>query len=253
MTQDQPASPTDTRPICLITRPEDAAQELARIARDLGYETIISPVLRITFEPPVLAATDSDRTGVIVTSQHAVAWLDKADPGRKVSVYAVGPRTAADARALGYDAWEGPGDADGLVRALIEERPTKALVHLRGAHTRGDVAQRLSAAGIPTEETIVYHQHAQKLSTPAQDALNGARPVVIPLLSPRSAAIVTSGPPPLAPCIIVALSAAVAGNQAWGPDVPMRVCSAPDLRSLQVRLSEVLDTEAWVEGARAGR
>lgn len=63
------------------------------------------------------------------------------------------------------------------------------MLHFRGQDTRGEVAERLAEAGIPTQSVAGYEQVAQSLTPKAQHLLTGEGPVVAPIFSPRTAQI----------------------------------------------------------------
>ena len=65
--------------------------------------------------------------------------------------------------------------------------PDGQLVHLRGQHTRGDVALRLSKGGVTCDDVVVYDQVAQVFTQEARDILGGEDCVIAPLFSPRTA------------------------------------------------------------------
>jgi hypothetical protein len=75
--------------------------------------------------------------------------------------------------------------ADALV-ARLGGTARPALVHLRGRHQRGDVAERLGPRATIRAAHVVYDQ----VALPARRGLcrgAGARPLIVPLFSPRSA------------------------------------------------------------------
>jgi uroporphyrinogen-III synthase len=97
-----------------------------------------------------------------------------------------------------------------LVSRVLAERPKGPLLHLRGQHARGDVAARLTAGGVGTVERVVYDQRARPLSEEAGAVLGGAAPVVAPVFSPRSAALLAQVGRVVAPLAIAAISPAAA-------------------------------------------
>jgi uroporphyrinogen-III synthase len=118
--------------------------------------------------------------------------------------------------------------------ALILREKPQALIHLRGREARGDLAQRLSAAGVFTQERVVYAQDAQRLSDEAVSVLSGKAPVLVPLFSPRSAEILGTawqGLATHAPLVVVAISQAVAEAAAFCPTKPV-LSAHPDAHSV---------------------
>ena len=200
----------DRSPILLITRPEAAAEAFAQqVQDDLGrqVETVISPLIGI--EPCEPESPIPDHSGLILTSANAVPAVTRLGIAKGTVAWCVGSRTAQAARALGFDARDAGGDAEALVQMILRHRPAGRLLHLRGEISRGDVADRLSSAGFPCEEIVVYRQNAQALSKEASEVLSGINPVVIPLFSPRTAAILFGNGPFGAPMHVVSMSEAV--------------------------------------------
>ncbi|TNB87688.1 uroporphyrinogen-III synthase, partial [Paracoccus marcusii] len=161
--------PPAPRPILLMTRPGDDSE---RTAARIGADVIVAPILQIV---PVDhdGAALARAPGLVFTSAHAVA---SAGPGRGRPAICVGERTGQVARDAGFAVIQGAGTADSLV-PLIAASPVP-LVHPHGRH----LAQRLAVPGI-----VVYDQRPQPLTARARAALMGARPVVVPVYSPRSA------------------------------------------------------------------
>jgi uroporphyrinogen-III synthase len=74
------------------------------------------------------------------------------------------------------------------------------------------------------EELVTYDQQAQMLNKDAELALNGQKPVIFPLFSPRTATILSEQGPFFAPLHVIALSKAVA--EALGGDTAEQVTVA---------------------------
>ncbi len=162
-----------TAPLCLLTR--SLAQSQAFAAELPSVECLIAPILRIealAFDAARVAAAP----GLIFTSANAVPFAGAAR-GRPALV--VGPQTALAARAAGFVVQEGPGDALGMLPLLAGR---EGWLHLHGRHR---------ARALPVEGIAVYDQIAQPLSAAAQAALAGARRLILPLFSPRSAALLS--------------------------------------------------------------
>ena len=125
--------------------------------------------------------------------------------------WCVGDKTAQTAQSAGFDARSAAGDSEDLVAMILSgDRPSAPLIHLHGEHTRGDVAARLTAAGVPCQSLALYAQVPSKPTEAARDALSGETPVILPLFSPRSAAIMAGFGGLTAPLHIIAMSDAVA-------------------------------------------
>lgn len=214
------------KPTLVLTRPKAASE---RVQRELGVDGVISPVLEI-----VGLGVEMDLSpyrGVILTSANVVGFMPDL---RGVPAYCVGARTA---EASGADVRLIARDADDLVARIEAEGP---LLHAHGVHTRGDVAKRLSLAGIETVSLAVYDQEDRAPSDEARRALTGG-PAVLPLWSPRSATLVGSQVGPLGDQVqVIALSPAVA--QAWkkatGGDCAL--CAQPTYQEMTARIAAAM-------------
>ncbi len=76
-----------------------------------------------------------------------------------------------------------------LVELVTRNSTTKPfrILHLRGAHTAGNLVKQLTLSGIEASAHIVYDQELLPLNHIAKSLLLGSSPVVIPLFSPRTA------------------------------------------------------------------
>ena len=201
------------RPTILITRPEMAGLKFAdQVRARLGCEVsiLLSPVMRIEFSENTPDLTYV--TALIFTSRNGVTAFCRSTPRREIPCYCVGDATAQHAADEGLNAMSCSGTANDIVTRIIADHETGPCLHIRGEHGVGDVAKRLSDAGIPTREEVMYRQEPEKLSLAAQTLLQGEEPVVLPLFSPRTARLVFSSAQIAAPLKVVALSENVAAN-----------------------------------------
>jgi uroporphyrinogen-III synthase len=189
-----------------MTRPLAAGQ---RFVGQLGVavDTLFAPLMQIELieAPPV----GPGLTSIILTSENGALAAAQMRGLPKVA-YCVGDRTAQVARDAGFDPISAQGDALALVELILSGPQTGPLLHIRGEHVRGDVAERLNAAGIDTQDCIAYRQQNLPLAPAAIAALMGKRPVILPLFSPRSVTILAEQGPFLAPLYVVSISRAVA-------------------------------------------
>lgn len=199
-----------TLPTLLITRPLERAQRFAaqcEAAFGSAIPTQIAPVVRIeALTAPDLSTYDA----VIFTSESGVAVV-RGEPGPRVA-WVVGPRTAAAASAAGYSVQGGGGDVDALIDSIQAARPDGALIHLRGAESRGNLAPRLCDAGLNVKAAVVYRQTDCEISPAGRAALAGQVPLVLPVFSVQSARRLLAYDID-APHTVVAISAAV--GEAW--------------------------------------
>ena len=222
-----------TAPLCLLTRP--LAQSQAFAAELSGVECLIAPILRIealSFDHARIAAAP----GLIFTSANAVPF---AGPGQGRPALAVGPQTAAAARAAGFVVEEGPGDALGMLPMLAGRQ---GWLHLHGRHR---------ARALPVDGIAVYDQVAQPLSAAAQAALAGARRLILPLFSPRSAALLSDAAAAAqAPIAVVAISARA--DAAYRGPARLRITAPQPEGAAMLRVISSLavgerSRTAWVE------
>lgn len=227
--------PPAPAPIVLMTRPAVQAVPAAdalRAARP-GLRVVVAPLMEIAPRPLSVAA--EGYAGLIFTSVNGVAGFAAQSGLRDRPVWCVGDATADAARRAGFAApvTAGPqgGDAESLLKLLLQARPAAPLLHLRGAHARGDLAPRLTAAGLRCDATVIYDQLAQPLPAEGRSALAGRDPVVVPLYSPRSARLAAQAVAQVAVTADlhpVAISPAAAA--AWTdsrPELP-RISARPD-------------------------
>ncbi len=80
-----------------------------------------------------------------------------------------------------------------LAGAIIAAQETGPLFYLRGADTRGDLSERLNSAGIET--TCPYHlpTRTPPAGPAALQLVRSEGPVVLPVFSPRSGAVLAQG------------------------------------------------------------
>lgn len=226
----------------LITRPEAAARRFAAALCAAAGEvpTLIAPVLEIEEIAGALGRSPlapGDARGVIFTSVHAVAAF-VAQSDARPQAWCVGNATAAVARAAGFHAQSAAGHVDDLFRLLVGAGISGPFLHPRGKVTRGALAERMSAAGLPTTEVVIYDQIARDPGPEARALLQGCAPLVLPLFSPRSARLVAeAAQAATAPLHLVAISRAAA--ESWNDAAPDRaqtliIAAQPDAQAMRV-------------------
>ena len=206
----------------LLTRPLPAARRFlaaCEAARSAAIPAILSPALQII---PVQVTLTERPAALLLTSENGAARA--GDLGLAgLPAWCVGPQTAAAAAAQGLRTIEVGPDVQGLLKGLLRARPPGLLLHLRGEHARGELAEHLRAAGLRAEEAVAYRKEPRSPSPEARAALDGPGPMVLPLFSPRSAALVAAWPSRAA-LRVVAMSEAVA--RAAAPLRPERLLLA---------------------------
>ena len=222
-----------SRPIpVLLTRP---AAQGDRFAADLRarFGNAVDPVASPLMAPELLCPDwpEGDYSCLILTSETGVEGavrlrdLGRVLPGRAICV---GDRTAAVARAVGFDAQSAQGDAEALIALILAGDDPGPFLHLRGKDARGDIAPRLAAKGRSAVAAVVYDQRAVPLTDRARGLLGGTSAVIVPLFSPRSADLLAAQGPFASPLLVAALSPAVAARAEALVPQRMVVAARPD-------------------------
>ncbi len=231
-----------SRPLAtLLTRPQPQSDRFAAalVARFGPRLTITnSPLIAPAFLSPTLAKRPY--SALILTSETGAQSVAH-HPNLPSRAYCVGHRTAQTARSLGLTALSADGDAGDLIALIRAAAESGPLLHLRGVDARGDIAATLSAAGIPTDQSITYDQRPQPLSAAARALLDGANPVLLPLFSPRTATLLAAQGPFRAPLLVASLSAAVAAAAAPLAATRQATADAPNADALLTAVSTIID------------
>lgn len=216
----------------LLTRP---AAQAARFAEELAarFGNRLRPVISPLMAPRYLAPDwpDAAYSTLILTSEtgaEAAARLraqGRVLPDRAVCV---GDRTAHAAQEAGFSASSAQGDAEALLTHILSSGDPGPFLHLRGRDARGDIAPRLAAQGRPAHAAIVYDQEALPLTDDAVQVLGGRDPVVVPLFSPRSVALLAERGPFNAPLLVAAISPAAAARAAALRPLRLVTAGRPD-------------------------
>lgn len=223
---------SDETPRILLTRPLAASRKFAEALETQGLNVMHAPVQDIQ---PVAFDMPYKMAGAIFTSRNGVGAVDGAD----LPCWCVGDATTRAAQTAGWRAKSAGGDAEALLKRILADAPAIPLVHFRGAFARGNLAQRLSEAGVETHEVVVYQQVSVPLSPDALAVLNGENPVILPIFSPRSAAQLVQQGPFSAPLVVVAMSDAVASEAAALAPARLVVAEKPDAGSMVAAIKQM--------------
>jgi uroporphyrinogen-III synthase len=235
----------------LITRPEPEARRMAAEVQALcdAVTVVISPVMRIAYDG-VLPEMSGEEV-LIFTSRHGVEGFCRLSARWDFTCYAVGDATAEAAEAQGMRAISAGGDAEALLARIAAEGVHGPFVHLRGAHVAADIAGALRAAGHLARDAVVYDQVEAALSAGAQALLQGAQPVILPLMSPRTARIVLGQAGPItAPLYIAAISRKVADNVPEGVARRVDIAETPDLPGMLALVQHQVQMAKRLEGGK---
>lgn len=224
---------SDKKSTLLLTRPKAQSESFwdtcePRIGGSV--RVLISPIVEIV---PTQFDIDLDAyKTIVVTSGNAVEILSEKLDGRSVAT--VGQRTAlrasefgASSLCLGQDVAEFDSNLGKI------EGPA---LHVRGVHSRGHLPETAHGLGLAFDECVVYEQSECRLSTDAKRALL-QHGVIVPLFSPRSAALV-SQVPTSAELIVLAISEGTA--QAWRGEASVIVADNPTASSMLSLIEAVI-------------
>ncbi len=177
-------------PRILVTRPTDDAAPLVVRLRELGIDSIVSPILEIN----LIDGPDVDLSGVqgvVLTSVNGVRALAHRTRRRDMPCYAVGDATARQAATCGFTSIQSAsGDIDDLARLISAhcDPDAGALLHATGSVTAGDLAAMLAPKNFSVRRKMLYDaKTVQTLPPEAEKALQGAALDGVVLFSPRTA------------------------------------------------------------------
>lgn len=174
----------------LITRPIAEAEKTGAKLERMGYRAIYAPMLRV--EPISFEIPEDERT-LIVTSLNGARY-GLANIGNKSRpIFAVAEKTAAEARALGFNnITVGPGTARQLVPLLLECGLTqkRAYTHLCGSVISYNIASVLRDAGLDAENTVTYQTLPNRVFSPSvEEEIEMGEIENVLFYSPRTATI----------------------------------------------------------------
>ena len=175
-----------TQKTLVLTRPDKSARCVVSQIKALyggPLSCVMSPVMAI--EPLGSWPDLSPFATLVVTSAHAVRGPLVGKP-----VYCVGERTAQAVIEAGGDLRLCAPDAATLLPLMKTAVPDAPVAYLRGAHVASDIAGELADLSVPCTGFQVYRQRAIPLTDDARRLLEGDKPAILPLYSPRSARLV---------------------------------------------------------------
>lgn len=235
-----------TPPIVLLTRPTESSERLAATIRtELSLNSVISPVLR--FERKEVSEKIDTFSALILTSPNGARYLADLEIPENMICYTVGDRTAQIVSELGLVTRSASGDSNDLVELVLGDPPAGKCLHLRGEHARGDISHRLNSAGVACEECVFYQQIAQNLTGEALELIHTRKTALLPLFSPRSAALVSAEVNLHDDVWVVAMSEAVADKLGAGFAGHVTVAERPDEAAMLDALRQLPPVRHWVE------
>ncbi|MEM9393476.1 MAG: uroporphyrinogen-III synthase [Pseudomonadota bacterium] len=222
----------------ILTRAKAQSERFATELPD-GTEPVVSPLLEIKVLP--LRAGPRPEETLLFTSENGVAALVAHKGGYAgQTALCVGDRTAEAARTAGFAAQSANGSAEDLVELAM--RSSGDFAHVRGFHSRGDVAKQLRLAGHTCREIVLYDQLERGLSPEARKILDTKRTCLVPLFSPRTAILFSNAQPAAPAAHMICLSATVAEAVSDGDYASISISNAPKASALLVALRNRLES-----------
>lgn len=178
----------DHEPKIILTRPEPGLTKFSgQLAQEIPSASVYCEALQeIDFTP-----YNGDLTrynGFIFTSSNGVRAAKRWELPRR-SGFGVGHVTTQLARSFCDPVYDGGSDVEALIDLIKSMMPNGPLLHIRGRSSIGNLATRLSEYGITTHEAIGYTQNVRIPSDGLIQFLQGGKPTILPLFSPKSAEI----------------------------------------------------------------
>lgn len=160
---------TDESEDVILLRSADDPDPYIQAFRDVGVTAVCQPVLRFVF-PYTKALRERLRqhdqyAGVVATSPRAARALKSAFDDvettsaqwENVPAYVVGPKTAAQFHALGFDVrGHNTGNAEALASWIADADPTGRLLFLSGNRRRDTLPDGLNERNVSFDEQVVY-------------------------------------------------------------------------------------------------
>jgi uroporphyrinogen-III synthase len=234
--------PHSPLPRILVTRSEPGASETAQRLRAAGFDAIVEPLFVIA---PIDAAIP-EFDALAFTSANGARQFARLSLRRDARVFCVGARTAQAARDTGFtEVISADGDVEALVDLIARKLPHEMrLLHVGNAESRGDLAERLSAAGHVARFVPIFHAVPVQSPGPRLAALlaREAQIDAVMVHSPRAAAILagfvdSAGGSALPP--IVAISEAAAAPLA-DHAARIEIAATPDESALVSALARLV-------------
>jgi uroporphyrinogen-III synthase len=176
----------------LVTRPQQDGEEIAARLAEKGHHALLAPLLEPHFHDHVIPVLD-DVQALLATSANGVRAFARTSPRRDLSVFAVGPQTAEEARKAGFaDVRSADGDAKDLALAASRwaAQGKGVLLHVCGEEAPGTLAENLTLRGFKVRRCALYRMEtATQLPAQARDAIRQGVLDAAMFFSPRSARV----------------------------------------------------------------
>ncbi len=229
------------RPTLILTRPQELADRFALALGDIGADVSVAPMQRISAVPDL--PMPSDQEILIVTSGAGAQLAGSMWDLTGFRAYVVGARAATTLSDQGVTILGQAATAPKLIAQIKQDNPAQPLHYLRGQFVSADIENALNMAGIETHSTVIYRQVTLPVPQKLRAALQGDKPLVLPLFSARSSVILGDASAEHgATCDLhlVAISAAV--DLSWTGPVPLSRswAASPDAGAMIEQIRDVV-------------
>ena len=161
----------------LVTRPEPDASETAARLRALDIDAVVEPLLFAQTLTTTLPPSEGFAALAITSANSLRALHDRGEIPRLLSlpVYAVGDRSAAVARSMGFaQVVSAQGNVDDLVALLAKAGMDGPVLYPTARQQAGDLAKALAPHGVMVITTAVYEMRPAGRLTTDLATLDGA-------------------------------------------------------------------------------
>lgn len=221
----------------LITRPEPQASRFAaelQAALPGQLQPLIAPLMQVSPLPQPLPPQDFAEL-VLTSETGAVMAAARRRAGARLPQVAlcVGDRTADEAARQGFTAVSASGDAQDLVRLILARPDPGPILYLHGQDRAADLGLALHGQRQITSQAV-YAQMPLPLSAPALHLLAQPGPVLLPLLSPRSARLLVAQLPQIRAAQLLAITISANTTRALPQDLAAQALTAhhPDANAV---------------------
>jgi uroporphyrinogen-III synthase len=182
-------------PVVLLTRPKEDSEKLARKLAELGYDSVIEPLLTLQ-SAPTPPPDLKNLQAVMLTSPHALDFLDRrmceTSGLFKLPCFCVGASTASAAQSFGFESLhDSAGDGLALashIKSMLDSARGDIL-HIAGRDTDSRGREALERWGYIVRAWTTYAaETSSALSSITQSRFREAKLDAVLVFSARTAA-----------------------------------------------------------------